>query len=113
MFPTKLDFSLTCSTSVTTFYLLAPCRCTIKDMQAVTNATENSDTITVTKGTTAIGVMALNNDAGSAGTWTANSSTGDTVFDEGDSIKCVVTGLAGSDIVTGWIEIDQYARESD
>jgi len=112
MFPTKLDFSM--APSGATFYMLAPCRCTIKDMQAVTNATESSKTITVTKGATAIGVMALNNTAGSAGTWTANSSTGDTVFDEGDAIKLVCDTLANSaDIVTGWIEIDQYARESD
>lgn len=117
MMPKTIDFSLLGATgAATTFYAVAPCRCTVKSMQAACSVDPgDAETITLTKGATAIGVLTYGTDiaAGATGTYAANSTTGDTVFEAGDAMKLVITQLTAAATFCGYIEVDEYARTNE
>jgi len=101
-----------------TTYKRIPYRCTIRDIVAVVQADPgDAETITVTYGataataSTAIGIVTFGTDiaAGALGTWTANSTTGDTVCAEGGFLKFVTTAASAAAVDMD-IEFDPYAR---
>ena len=115
MFPkAKIDFSLLGSASAdVTFYIPVPTRCTVKSVQAACSVDPgDADTITITKATTAIGVLTYGTDiaAGATGTYAADATTGQTIFEAGDVIKVVISTLGAAATFCGYIVLDEYAR---
>ena len=106
------------ATGAVTTYFRVPYRCTVRDVNAIVQADPGDDeTITVTYeptvggDSTAIGTLTFGNDisAGAIASWTANTSTGDTVIDEGGFLKMVTSAAAEADCDVD-IELDPYAR---
>ena len=110
----KLDVSIHVPTAGADFYFILPSKCVVTDVQlAVGSDPGDGDTVTVTSGGVAIGVVAFGSGvtAGDIGTYTSDATTGDTVLAAGATLKFVVTALADGDTAMGgYIEIDQYAR---
>jgi hypothetical protein len=114
MIPKKLDVSFPVAiTTVTTFYAIVPCRCTVSDIQLACSIDPGDDeTFTVTSGGVAIGVVDMGTGiaAGDIGTYTTDATTGDTVLEEGVTLKFVTTSMTAASHFTGYVVIDQYAR---
>ena len=100
-----------------TTYFLVPYRCTLRDFTGIVQADPGDDeTVTVTGGatvataTTALGVLTFGNDiaAGAIGTWVADTTTGDTILEEGYYVKMVTTAAAAA-VLDINIELDIYA----
>ena len=109
-----LQLSGLASGAVTTF-VVTPCRCTVKGMQAVCDADPgDAETITISDGTNDIGVLTYGTGiaAGATGTFTADSTNGDTVFAAGDTIQIDITQLTADTEFNGYIKIDEFARIS-
>lgn len=114
MIPTKIDVSFPVAiTTATTFYCVVPCRCTVTDVQlAMSIDPGDNETVTVTSGGTAIGVVTCGATAlaGDIGTWTTDATTGDTVLEAGATLKFVTTSCTAATHLCGYVELDQYAR---
>ena len=117
MIPKKIDVSFPVAiTTVTTFYAVAPCRCTITDIKLACSIDPGDDeTFTVTVGGTSIGVVDMGTAiaAGDIGTYTADATTGETVIEAGAAIKFVTTSMTAASHFTGYVEVDQYARTTE
>ena len=114
MMPKTIDFNLLgSSTGTATFYLVAPCRCTIKSAQAACSADPgDAETITLNDGTNDVGVLTYGTDiaAGATGTYAADSTHGETVFAAGAAIKVTISQLTAAATFSGYVEIDEHAR---
>ncbi|MCP4493240.1 MAG: hypothetical protein GY820_38950 [Gammaproteobacteria bacterium] len=116
MIPKKIDLSFPVAIGTgPTFYAVVPCRCTVTDVKlAVSIDPGDGDTVTVTSGGTAIGVVALGTGiaAGDIGVYTTDATTGDTVLAAGATLKFVVSTCAAATHLVGYAEIDPHARVS-
>ena len=114
MIPKKINLSLPVAiTTATTFYAVVPCRCTITTvLLAASIDPGDNETVTVTSGGTAIGVIAFGatSSAGDIGTYTTDATTGDTVLAKGATLKFVTTEFDAASHLVGYAEVDQYAR---
>jgi len=115
MFPkSKIDFSLLGATGgATTFYIPVPSRSTIKTVQAACSADPgDGETITVSKGSTTVGVLTYGTDiaAGATGVYAADSTGGETIFAAGEVVKVVISQLTAAATFCGYIEFDEFAR---
>ncbi len=114
MIPTKIDVSFPVAiTTVTTFYAVVPCRCNVKDIKLACSIDPgDNETVTVTSGGVAIGVVDFGSGvtAGDIGTYTADSTTGETVLAAGAVLKFVTTSCTAATHLVGYVELDQYAR---
>ena len=114
MFPkSKLDFCLLGATSSVSFYIPVPTRCTVKAAQAACSADPgDAETITFRDGSNTVGVLTYGTDiaAGATGTYAANATYGETVFEAGDVITVTISALTAAATFCGYIEIDEYAR---
>lgn len=114
MFPkSKIDFCLLGATSAATFYIPVPSRCTIKKMQAACSADPgDGETITLLDGSNTVGVLTYGTDiaAGATGSYAANATYGETVFEAGDVITVTISALTAAATFCGSIEFDEFAR---
>lgn len=114
MFPKIIPFVVTGNTSAAAdFYVPCPVRCTVKSMQATPNVDPgDAETLTLADGSNTVGVLTFGTGiaAGATGTYAANATYGETIFDAGDSIKISVSQLTAAATFNGYIEIDEYAR---
>jgi hypothetical protein len=114
MFPKKIDFCLLGATgAAATFYVPVPTRCTIKGMQAACSIDPgDAETITIADGSNSVGVLTFGSDiaAGATGTYAADATYGETIFDAGDVMKITISQLTAAATFCGYIEIDEYAR---
>lgn len=114
MFPSKIDFTLLASESgAVTFYVPVPVRCTVKTVQATPSVDPgDADTITIYDGSNTVGVLTYGSDIdpGDTGTYVADSTYGETVFDAGDSIKIVISQVTAAATFCGYIVLDEFAR---
>lgn len=90
------------TSAATTEYMIVPYRCTLRDITSICQTSIDVDeTITITYGTTtaaatAIGVMTMPTGAGAVGAWVLNTTTGDTIMEEGGFIKFLTSASAGN-----------------
>jgi len=115
MFPTtKIDFSLLGATGgAATFYIPVPVRCTIKTAQAAASVDPgDAETIEFYDGSNKVGTLTYGSDiaAGATGTYAADGTYGQTIFDAGDVVKVVISQLTAAATFCGYIEFDEYAR---
>lgn len=113
MMPNILTLAVAGDTSEVTSYTVAPCRCTLKSIQAACDADPgDAETITVKAGSDTVGVLTYGADivAGATGTYVADSTNGNHVFDEGDVVTLVVSALTAAANFNGYLEIDEFAR---
>jgi hypothetical protein len=107
------------SSGTVDYYCQVPYRCTIRTVRANCHVDPgDSETITLAWGSYTLGSMAMGSSlsAGSAGTWTEDASSGNTVISANGAIK--VTTSAFSAVGTGStihleIELDPHALTDD
>lgn len=109
-----INFNLLGSSSAAaTFYIPVPVRCTVKTAQAACSVDPgDAETITLADGSNTVGVLTFGTDiaAGATGTYAADATYGETIFDAGDVIKVTITQLTAAATFSGYIEIDEFAR---
>lgn len=114
MFPKKISFSVLGATGGTvSIYVPLPSRCTIKSIQASPNADPgDAETITLKTGANTVGTLTFGTDiaAGATGTYAADSTYGETVFEADAVVSLTVSQLTAAATFNGYIEIDEYAR---
>lgn len=113
-FPNIVPFYALGATGATAdFYAVMPVRCTIKSIQAACSADPgDGETITIYDGSNEVGVLTFGSSiaAGATGTYAANATYGNTVFEAGDVVKITVSQVTAAAVFNGLIYIDEFAR---
>lgn len=105
-----------------TTYFVVPYECTLRNVIGVVQADPgDNETITITGGgtvasgasgaTTALGILTFGSGiaAGATGTWSGNTTTGDTTLLAGSLMKLVTSAASAANVDLD-IELDPYAR---
>jgi len=103
------------SGGATNRYWQAPYMCTMRDIKATWSADPgDNETITVTNETQSVTLGVLSFGAslavGAKGTWTADTTNGNTVNASGDVIKFAMTQLTAASVCELIVELDPKCR---
>jgi len=113
MFPSILPIAILGGTGALDHYIPAPCRLIVKSIQAACSVDPgDAETITVAKGSTTVGVLTFGSTiaAGAVGTYVADTTGGETIFEKGEVIKLTISALTAASAFNGYIEVDEFCK---